>query len=75
MLARAGELTLPCLFLQGGDDALVDAQATRELYERAASADKTLRWYDGLYHEVHNEAERERVLADLVEWLDARAGS
>ena len=30
-----------------------------------------LRLYDGLYHEILNEPERERVVTDLVAWLDA----
>jgi alpha-beta hydrolase superfamily lysophospholipase len=34
--------------------------------------DKTIKVYDGLYHEVYNEIkeEREKVLEDLVYWLE-----
>ena len=28
--------------------------------------------YEGLYHEVFNEPEKERVLDDLVGWLNKR---
>jgi alpha-beta hydrolase superfamily lysophospholipase len=38
--------------------------------ERVGSADKTLIVYDGLYHEILNEPEQDRVLADIVGWLD-----
>ena len=38
----------------------------------SASTDKTLEDYDGLYHEILNEPEREQVLADLCQWLAAR---
>jgi acylglycerol lipase len=31
-----------------------------------------LKFYDGLYHEVFNEPEREQVLADVAAWLEAR---
>jgi acylglycerol lipase len=31
---------------------------------------RTLRIYEGLYHEIYNEPERERVLADLLAWLE-----
>ncbi len=43
------------------------------VHERASSEDKTLHVYDGLFHEVLNELpeDRERVLADIVAWLDA----
>jgi alpha-beta hydrolase superfamily lysophospholipase len=40
--------------------------------ERASSEDKTYIRYDGLYHEILNEPERERVLGDIADWLDER---
>jgi alpha-beta hydrolase superfamily lysophospholipase len=40
------------------------------VYERAGSPDKTLKMYDGLWHEIFNEPERDIVLGDLVSWLD-----
>ncbi len=39
---------------------------------RARSADKTLKLYEGLYHDLTHEPEKQRVMADLVQWLDAR---
>jgi alpha-beta hydrolase superfamily lysophospholipase len=50
----------------------VAASASVRLHEGAASADKTLVLYDGLYHEIFNEPERDRVLGDVVRWMDAR---
>ena len=38
------------------------------------ASDCTLTVYDGLFHEVHNEPEQARVLADIVAWLDAHLG-
>ena len=35
-----------------------------------ASPDKTLKVYDGLYHEILNEPERDTVLADIRAWID-----
>jgi lysophospholipase len=40
--------------------------------ERASSKDKTLKLYEGLYHEILNEPEKEQVIADIIAWLDAR---
>ena len=34
------------------------------------SADKGLLVYEGLYHEVLNEPERDRVIGDVIAWLD-----
>jgi alpha-beta hydrolase superfamily lysophospholipase len=66
------KISLPLLILHGGADAMVDPGASRLLYERAGSVDKTLKIYDGLYHEILKEPERAEVLHDIVAWLDAR---
>lgn len=70
-LQHAEDVRLPLLILHGSADPLVDVSASREFYERAASADKTLKIYEGLYHEAFNEPQKEQVFADLIGWLDA----
>jgi alpha-beta hydrolase superfamily lysophospholipase len=65
-------IRLPLLILHGTADRLCDAAGSRALYTRSDSRDKTLRLYDGLYHEVLREPERELVLADLLGWLETR---
>lgn len=72
--ARMEAVALPLLLLHGTSDSLTDPEGSSLLYERASSPDKTLRLYEGLYHEVLNEPEKEQVLADLVQWLDERTG-
>jgi len=72
VMGEAHRIRLPLLVLQGGADKLVDPDGARQLHARAGSADKTLKVYDGLYHEVYNEPERGRVLADVAAWLEAR---
>jgi alpha-beta hydrolase superfamily lysophospholipase len=62
--------TLPLLLYHGTADRITDPDGSRRLYERAPTEDKTLHLYEGLYHETHNEPERERVLDDLTTWLD-----
>ena len=66
------KLTLPVLFMHGTADRLADPEGSRLACQRAASADKTLKLYPGLYHEIFNEPERAQVFDDLVEWLLAR---
>ena len=66
---RARDLTLPLLLQHGSVDALTDPAGTRLLAATAGSADKTVLWYDGLWHEIYNEPERARPLADLRDWL------
>ena len=67
---KAGSLNVPLLILHGSQDRICGPAGSVALCKKAASADKTLHLYEGLYHEVFDEPERERVLADLTRWLD-----
>jgi alpha-beta hydrolase superfamily lysophospholipase len=68
----ATKLTLPCLIMQGSGDGIVDPAATEDFFKGVASADKTLKIYEGLYHEVLNEPEKENILKEISAWLSAR---
>ena len=65
-------ITLPLLIMHGTGDLLVPFAGSRVLMERAASKDKTLKLYEGLYHEILNEPEKDQVVADILAWLDVR---
>ena len=67
---RYPELTVPLLLQHGTADRLAAIAGTRELEAAAVNAKVTAHYYEGLYHEVFNEPERDRVLADTVAWLD-----
>ena len=69
--AEVDKSTLPFIIVQGGQDKLVDPAGAQMLYDKASSKDKTIKVYDGLYHEVFNEPERARVLKDVETWLAA----
>jgi acylglycerol lipase len=64
-------ITVPLLVQVGTGDQLVPPAASELVYERASSEDKTIKRYDGLFHEILNEPEREQVVADTLAWLDA----
>jgi acylglycerol lipase len=66
-------LTLPLLVLHGDGDRVTLPEGSRELYRRAKSADKTLVIYPRLWHDLLHEPERERVFADIRQWLGSRA--
>ncbi|WP_103019353.1 alpha/beta hydrolase [Salinibacter altiplanensis] len=72
---RLHTLSTPFLVFHGTADSLASPGGSRRLYERASASDKTLRLYDGLYHEAFNEPEQEEVLQDLGGWLKARLSS
>jgi acylglycerol lipase len=69
--AEAGRITLPFIVVQGGEDKLVAPAGAQMLYDKASSEDKTIKVYEGLYHEMFNEPERARVLKDVETWLAA----
>ncbi len=71
MPARLRTLTLPLLVVHGGADALMPARVTEVVRREVASTDVTITVYDGLFHEPHNEPEKDRVLDDVAAWLAA----
>ncbi len=67
--AEVSRIALPFITVQGSQDKLVDPGGAQMLYNGASSQDKTIKIYDGFYHEVFNEPEREVVLKDVETWL------
>lgn len=68
---RAHAITIPVLIQHGSADALIAPEANKEVYAAIGSPDKTIRIYDGLYHEIYNEPEHAEVIGDLIAWLEA----
>ncbi|HEX2252460.1 MAG TPA: alpha/beta hydrolase [Thermoanaerobaculia bacterium] len=75
VLARAGEIAAPTLLLLGEDDPVAAPERGRELFAALGAPDKELHVYPGFLHEVFNETGRERVVADLLTWLERRSPS
>lgn len=65
-------LTLPVLILHGTGDRAAKAHGSQVFYEAAASKDKTLKLYEGHFHDLLNDLGREQVMADITDWLAAR---
>ncbi len=72
--AGAPKITLPILLQHGEKDSLAAVAGSQYLFDHVGSADKTLKIYPGLFHEIYNEPEQAAVLGDLVGWFDARVG-
>jgi alpha-beta hydrolase superfamily lysophospholipase len=68
----AERIILPLLLMHGSQDRLTPPDGTRRLHQRVGSRDRTFKLYDGLYHEILNEPERDQVLEDINSWLTAR---
>lgn len=70
--AEMASINAPLYILHGTDDRLVPVAGSRLLHERAESADKTLRIYEGGYHELWNDLCKEEAIAGIVSWITAR---
>jgi len=70
------EVSLPFLVVHGTDDVVADPHGSKLLHERASSRDKTLKLYPGMWHVLMGERPEdvERVFADVISWLEHRAG-
>jgi alpha-beta hydrolase superfamily lysophospholipase len=69
-LQHANELKVPALLMHGGSDKITSAQASEEFAKKASLVTQFHLW-DGMYHEIHNEPEREVVLTKVFDWISA----
>ena len=69
-LEHASEFNLPLLIFHGSADRLTSAEASRE-FAAKVKGDCTIKIWDGLYHETHNEPQKAEVLAFVTQWLKA----
>jgi acylglycerol lipase len=70
---RAAAISMPILIMHGTADRIAPPEGARMLHECVSSEDRTLTMYEGLYHEILNEPEKETVIAQIVDWLGAHA--
>jgi len=69
---RMEQVKVPLLILHGGADKATNLEGSRELYARAGSTDKTLKIYDGVFHDLMHEPEHDRIIQDVTEWITQR---
>ena len=69
--AHASEWDLPVLIMHGDADAIAFVSGSEEFASKIAQ-DCTLKIWPGLWHETHNEPEKEQVLAYALGWLDGQ---
>lgn len=72
LAASFDRITLPVLILHGTEDKVTMPGGSQTFFEKAGSADKTLKLYEGHAHDLLNDEGREQVSADIIEWLAAR---
>jgi acylglycerol lipase len=67
--SKISALSLPILIMQGSADRISDPSSSKMLFDGVKSKDKTLKLYEGFYHEIFNDPERQQVFSDMEAWL------
>ena len=65
------QITLPVLILHGTEDKNTRPSGSQHFYDNAGSPDKTLKFYEGGFHDLLNDVDKEVVLADIIGWINA----
>lgn len=67
--AHPQQFRLPLLVIHGSADQLGYPRGSQE-FARLVPGNVTYKLWEGLYHELHNEPEKEQVLQYLLGWMD-----
>ena len=62
----------PVLILHGTADQATRFSGSQLFYDTAGSTDKTIKLYEGHFHDLLNDIDKELVIADILSWIDAR---
>jgi len=65
-------LTLPVLIMHGTADKATVPAGSQFFYDTVGSKDKTLKLYDGHFHDLLNDLGKEQVMADILGWIETR---
>jgi len=63
---------VPVFIIHGTDDKATRPEGSRYFYENVGSEDKTLKLYEGGYHDLLNDIDKETVMADILAWVNER---
>jgi alpha-beta hydrolase superfamily lysophospholipase len=63
-------LTIPIIMMHGTADRITNPDGSHQLNAVALSKDKTLKLYEGHYHDLLHDLGNSDVANDLLQWLD-----
>lgn len=69
--AHASDFPVPLLLLHGSEDKLAYPHGSKE-FANLVPGNCTLKLWDGLYHEIHNEPEQKEVFAFMIDWMNSQ---
>lgn len=62
----------PILLIHGENDQIISYLDSEKIFKKVPSKDKKIRIYEGMFHEVLNEPNKDKVLEELSAWMDKR---
>jgi acylglycerol lipase len=68
-------IKIPTILLWGTADRLCPPRGAEAVAAKIGASDFTKRTYEGLFHEIMNEPERDQVLDEIVDWLAAHTAT
>jgi alpha-beta hydrolase superfamily lysophospholipase len=68
-ILKARVIKFPILMAHGDEDEVTSREAAENFFNGLQAPSKTFKVYPGLRHELHNETDRTKVLADYVQWM------
>ena len=63
-------IKLPVLILHGTSDKATRPSGSQLFYDTAGSTDKTLKFYEGGYHDLLNDTDKQQVMSDIRVWIN-----
>jgi len=63
-------ITLPVLILHGTLDKNTRPSGSQHFYDNVGSRDKTLKFYEGGFHDLLNDIDKDSVMLDIKSWID-----
>jgi alpha-beta hydrolase superfamily lysophospholipase len=70
----APRVRVPVLMLASPNDVIASQEQIHAFFEILGSPDKTIHWYLESYHLLLHDTQRQQVLKDATDWVEARAG-
>ena len=68
-LENACRVNLPLLIMHGTDDRVTQHSASEDFIKQVDNDLGRLKLYDGLFHDLHNDANKDLILQDVYTWI------
>jgi alpha-beta hydrolase superfamily lysophospholipase len=65
-------IRVPVFIIHGTEDKATRPEGSQYFYDNVGSEDKTLKLYEGGYHDLLNDIDKELVMADILAWVNQR---